>query len=157
VKPTEAIPVPRTPRWMHSSKNEWEDTIAVSLGRTVTLSVGTFGVGPRGGREVRYPVRAGIDEQGIAMGGCNLYRDLEEATAGFLRACERAGARENIEWLRRVAYAADEVYGNECRRVYGRHACEKRYQQRHEDPAVQRAMERKLEADDAYHSALEGL
>jgi hypothetical protein len=87
---TETIPVPKTPRWhFGGQKNDWEDELAESVGRTVTLAVGTFAVGPRGGREVRYPVRSGIDERGIAMGGCNLYRDLEEATAGFLRACER--------------------------------------------------------------------
>jgi len=83
---TEDIPVPQTPRWLHSAKNDWEDPIAVSLGRTVTLSGGTFAVGPRGGRQVRYPVRRGIGHDGIAYGGCNLYRDLAAATEGFLRA-----------------------------------------------------------------------
>jgi hypothetical protein len=84
---TEDIPVPKTPRqFAYGATNDWEDPIAVSLGRTVTLSVGTFRVGPRGGRQIRYPLRRGIGEDGIAYGGCNLYRDLGEATEGFLRA-----------------------------------------------------------------------
>lgn len=62
--------------------------LAWSLGRTVSLAGGFFRVGPRGGKEHRYAVRLGVDEMGIAKGGCCLTSDRDEAVAWFLKYCE---------------------------------------------------------------------
>jgi hypothetical protein len=58
--------------------------------------------------------------------------------------------RTERDRLRQAAYAADDAYTKELRRAYGESAGDMRYRFRHDDPAVQRAMEQKLAADAAY-------
>lgn len=55
--------------------------------------------------------------------------------------------------LRAAALAADEDYSRELQRAYGRSAGDARYRWRHDDPAVERAMHRKLAADAAWWKA----
>lgn len=59
--------------------------LAWSLDRKTSLASDLFAVGPRGGRQHRYAVRLGIDESGVAVGGCCLFKTREEADECFLR------------------------------------------------------------------------
>ena len=68
-------------------RSRWGDNtyLAWSLGRTVSLAGGFFSLGPRGGKQFRFAVRLGIDECGIAKGGCCLTTDRDEAERWFLK------------------------------------------------------------------------
>ena len=67
--------------------------LAWSLDRRVSLSTGLFAVGPRNGRQFRYAVRLGIDDAGIAMGGCCLFKreEFDQAARCFLDQARRHG------------------------------------------------------------------
>lgn len=70
--------------------NTWSDGVylAWSLDRKTSFASDFFHVGPRGGLQHRYAVRLGIDHQGIAMGGCCMFTDRDEAERCFLRNAE---------------------------------------------------------------------
>lgn len=71
--------------------------LAWSVDRRTSFATGFFGVGPRGGKQFRYAVRCGIDDAGIAKGGCCLFKreQYDDALRCFLEQARSHGGTWN--------------------------------------------------------------